>query len=88
NNSTNESVTAASVLVKGTTDGTYTSDKGTFSLKVKSLPVTLIISSVGFASKEVEVTTADAGDINLTVSEQLGQDVVVSATRVAQRILE
>jgi outer membrane receptor protein involved in Fe transport len=89
NSSTKEAASAVSVTVKGTSTGTYTDDKCNFRLSVKSLPVTLIISSIGYEMQEVTVSGADEPvNVNLKPSNSLGQEIVVSATRVAQRILE
>ena len=83
-----ESIPAVSVTVKGTSVGVYTNDKGEFSLTVASLPVTLVFSSIGFETKEVNVTSAAAVEVKLSAASSLGQEIVVSATRVATRILE
>src|SRR5262245_25823355 len=88
NSSTTESVPAVSVTVKGGKQGTFTDDKGNFSLTVTKLPVTLVFSSVGFATKEVEVTSATNLTVDLAPSTQLGDEVVVAATRAPQRGLE
>jgi outer membrane receptor protein involved in Fe transport len=87
NNSSNESVGAVSVVVKGTDNGTYTDANGNFSLNVASLPVTLIFSSIGYQTTEVVADKADI-QVSLKTSTELGTDVVVSASRVPQRILE
>lgn len=89
NSSTKEAASAVSITVKGGNIGTFTDDKGNFKLTVKSLPVTLIVTSVGYELQEVTVSNADQPvDIDLKASNSLGQEIVVSATRVAQRILE
>ena len=72
NNSTKETLPAVSVLVKGTSQGTYTDSKGDFKLTVTKLPVTLVISSVGFEDKEISVTDASAIDVELTQATSLG----------------
>ena len=56
NNATGENASAVSVVVKSTGEGTYTDDKGNFTLHVKSLPVTLEFTSVSFQKQEKEVT--------------------------------
>ena len=87
--SNGEVLPAVSVTVKGTSAGVYTNDRGEFSIYVPSLPVTLIISSVGFETKEVAVSSASQSvDVTLATASSLGQEIVVSATRVATRILE
>lgn len=87
---TGEPVPAVSITVKDSYEGTFTNDKGTFSLRVnKSLPLTIDISSIGY--KMQEVTVADAASalvINLEPQSTLGQEVVVAATRTPSRIIE
>ena len=53
NSSTKENVTAVSITVKGTSKGAFTDDNGNFRVSVAKLPVTLVISSVGFENKEI-----------------------------------
>jgi outer membrane receptor protein involved in Fe transport len=84
-----ENVAAVSVTIKGSDVGTFTDDRGNYSITAKSLPVTLMFSSVGFTAQEIAVTSASQQvNINFVATEALGQEVVVSATRVAQNILE
>ncbi|OZA62916.1 MAG: hypothetical protein B7X72_11160, partial [Sphingobacteriia bacterium 39-39-8] len=85
-----EAVSAVSVTVKGGTTGTFTDDKGNFKLTtVQKLPITVIISSVGYTNKEVVVKSADqVVDIELEAAFTLGDEVVVAASRVPERILE
>jgi outer membrane receptor protein involved in Fe transport len=89
NSATKEKVAAVSVTVKGTGEGTFTDDNGNFKLNVAKLPVTLLISSIGYELQEI--TVADAGTVvkvDFKPSNVLGQEVVVSATRTSQKILE
>src|ERR1044072_7304153 len=88
NTLTKETLPAVSVLVKGTSQGTFTDSKGDFKLTVAKLPVTLVISSAGFEDKEISVTDALRMDVDLSPAATLGQEVVVAATRTPQRILE
>ncbi len=88
NATSSENVPAVSVVVKGTSQGTYTNSDGAFSLKVAKLPVTLVFSSIGYETQEVTVTDASPIKVSFTVNNALGQEVVVSATRAPQRILE
>jgi outer membrane receptor protein involved in Fe transport len=89
NSSTKEGSSAVSVTVKGGSTGTFTDDKGNFRLTVKSLPVTLVFTSVGYELQEKTVSNAgEIVNIDFKPSNSLGTDIVVSATRVAQRILE
>ena len=91
NVTTGEPVIAASILVKGSNvAGTFTDDRGNFKLSVKqSFPLILVVSSVGFAAKEVSVENGAASlSITLETAYVLGQEVVVSASRTPERILE
>jgi len=90
NATSNESLSAVSVLLKGSTIGTYTDEKGYFKLTFsQSLPVTLVISSIGYAGKEVTVSsTAEPLSITLNPAYELGQEIVVGASRVPERIME
>ncbi len=89
NAGTNENSSAVSVIIKGTDIGTFTNDKGDFSISAKSLPITLVFSSVGYEAQEVTVSSAAAVvEVSLNPSSSLGQEVVVSASRVAEKILE
>jgi outer membrane receptor protein involved in Fe transport len=90
NNVTSESVPAVSITVKGASAGTFTDDKGNFRLSTsQKLPITIVISSIGFETKEVEITSAgEALQLNLVPALSLGTEVVVSASRVPERILE
>lgn len=89
NGLTKESVSAVSVSIKGSLAGTYTDDKGNFSITVSKLPVTLIFTSIGFEMQEITVSAASTSLlVQFTPSNKLGQEVVVSATRTSQKILE
>jgi outer membrane receptor protein involved in Fe transport len=88
NSNTKEGAGAVSITIKGASTGTFTDDKGNFKITVKSLPVTLLISSVGYELKEVTITSAGFTQVEFVPSAALGQEVVVSATRVPQKIME
>lgn len=92
NASGGETLSSVSVVIKGTSVGTFTDAKGNFSLNVPSnvkFPLTLVLSSVGFGFKEIQVQASGAvSEILLQPSSVLGEEVVVSATRTPQRILE
>ena len=85
-----EAITAVSVSVKGGTTGTFTDDKGVFKFStVQKLPFKLVFSSVGYSDKEVNVTTNNqVVNVEIETSFTLGNEVVVSASRVPERILE
>ncbi|WP_316816068.1 TonB-dependent receptor [Pedobacter nyackensis] len=89
NSATQEGVGAVSIHVKNSSEGTYSDDRGRFQLTVKKkFPIVLILSSIGFETKEVSVESSTTGlDISLNPTSILGQEVVVSASRMAQKKL-
>ena len=77
------------ILVKGKVQGTVSDTDGNFSLDVAESPVTLVFSIVGYESQEIEVSSSVSDlDIKLSESILLGSEVVISASRVEQSILE
>ena len=89
NSQSKESVEAVSIGIKGTSVGTFSNDKGEFKLSVsQKFPITLIINSIGFNPQELVVESA-LQDLNvqLLTKSILGQEVVVSASKVPQKIL-
>ncbi len=90
NTKSSEVVSAVSITIKGTTLGTFTDDKGNFKLTTtQKLPFTLVFSSVGFADKEVQVTTNNqVVNVSIDAKFTLGDEVVVAASRVQERIIE
>ena len=89
NLSNGEPLPAVSVTVKGTSDGDFTDDRGRFSIKSKHpLPLTIVVSSIGFAGQEIPVNSFSTPlKIDLAPSEAVGQEIVVSASRSAQKKL-
>jgi outer membrane receptor protein involved in Fe transport len=86
---TKEGVNAASVSVKGGSEGAFTDQNGAFKLTVKSLPVTLVFTSVGFESQDVNVTDASSPlTVSFNPASTVGQEVVVAASRLPQSLLE
>jgi len=52
-------ITGATIRVKGQNDGTVSDIQGNFRLKIKTLPTTLVVSSVGFKNQEIDVYEAN-----------------------------
>jgi len=90
NNTNKDVIPAVSVTVKGGTSGTFTDERGNFKLVTNQKPpFTIVISSVGFEAKEFEVKNeSDVIQVDLVPVASLGVEVVVSASRVPERILE
>lgn len=72
-----EPVANASVVVKGTANGTNTADDGTFTITAAK-GATLVVSNVNYATKEVKVGDDNTINIELTaVAGNLDQVIVV-----------
>lgn len=85
-----EPLVGANVELKGTTDGTITDNEGDFSLTISaSPPFTLVISYVGYNEDEVRVT-GDETDLLIILEKESSflNEIVISASRVEERILE
>jgi TonB-dependent starch-binding outer membrane protein SusC len=72
-----EALVGATVLEKGTSNGTITDLEGAFSLNVRSNESVLVISFTGFGSKEETVGSRSMIDVSLTDGVNLDQVVVV-----------
>jgi len=86
---TNETMIGSNVVIKGTTTGTTTDLDGNFTIEVDSLPVKLQITFIGYGKKDI--TVEDAGTpliIDMEMTAFAGQEVVVSASRVSETIME
>ena len=84
-----EPLIGASVVIKNTTTGVVTDYDGAFSLKADKdlLPLTLVVSYLGYATKEVEVTTADER-LKIVLSDNaviIDQDIVVTGQRISEK---
>lgn len=74
---TGESLIGASVIEKGTKNGATTGIDGDFSLKVSSADATLVVSYVGYATKEVKLAGRTDVTIELDEDTQTLDEVVV-----------
>jgi iron complex outermembrane receptor protein len=78
------------VAIKNTSTVTVTNDQGEFYIKTQiKYPFTLVFSGVGFKTQEVQVLTAQTKvSVELNTENTLLNEVVVSASRVEERILQ
>src|SRR5690242_17328891 len=74
----NSPIGGATISIKGKTQSVAANADGSFTLNVPSGEATLLISSVGFETKELKVNTA-SNNITVTLNEDYTQlsDVVV-----------
>lgn len=87
---TGATLPGVNIRVEGKVVGTITLSDGTYSLTVNQAPpLTLIFSYVGYETQSVEITSATNTDLDITMVEQviLGQEVVVSASRIEESVL-
>ena len=88
---TSETLAGVNIIVKGRVAGTISDTNGQFNLKVaQSPPFTLSFSFIGFKTQEIEIKDANTTGLELVMEEQLllGQEVVVSASRMEESILK
>lgn len=88
--STNAPVSGASLVIKGKLTGTTTDENGNFKLNTTAaLPLTLVVTGVGFQKQEVTVSSASQPvAIGLSSQTELLNEMVVTASRVEESILE
>ncbi|UHG93896.1 TonB-dependent receptor [Spirosoma oryzicola] len=78
---TGEALIGASITIKGTTNGSATDANGEFNLITgQKLPFTLIVSSVGYLKKEVQINESRV-EIRLDANTTQLEDVVISSRR-------
>lgn len=73
---TGELLVGAHIIVKGTTQGATTNLDGEFTMRVSSLPITLLLTYVGYVSKELKINEV-SGLIEITLNAQEELDAVV-----------
>jgi iron complex outermembrane receptor protein len=77
------------VVVKGKVIGTTTDFDGNFDLKLNmALPITLQFSMVGYKMVEYNAANTDAIKISLDEEVIMGQEVIVSGSRVDENIMQ
>lgn len=74
---TGDPLIGATIIHKGTTEGTITDFDGKFSLENMQLGDTLLFSYTGYGDEELAILTADYVKISLRLNAQVIEDVVV-----------
>jgi iron complex outermembrane receptor protein len=83
--SSGEGLPFINVLVKGTSNGTTTDDNGEFNIIVKELPVNLVVSSMGFKTKVINVSNSSYLTITIQDGNESLEEIVVIGSRNAKR---
>lgn len=84
--SSGQPLPGANIVIKGTATGTTTDFDGNFTLTVQDFPVTLVISSVGFATQEINLTESTFVQVSLQDGLFL-DEVVITGTRSKPRTI-
>ena len=77
-------IPGATVLIKGTNNGTATAVDGTFSISSNPQAI-LVVSSIGYISKEVPVNNQNTIEITLSQDLKMLDEVVVTAYGTANK---
>jgi iron complex outermembrane receptor protein len=83
--SSGEGLPFINVLVKGTSNGTTTDDNGEFNIIAKELPVNLVVSSMGFKTKVINVSNSSYLTITIQDGNESLEEIVVIGSRNAKR---
>lgn len=85
-----ETIPGVNIKLSGKAIGTTTDFDGNFSIKIASAPPFFLeISAVGYRSQKVEVSKKDqALTINLIENETSLDEIVISASRTPERVME
>ncbi len=86
----NQPIPDANIQVVGDKSGTVTDSDGKFTLNSsKSLPFTIVVTSLGHETKKVNIATNNQNvNVKLVGEETKLNEVVVSASRTPERVLE
>jgi outer membrane receptor protein involved in Fe transport len=88
---TGEPLAGVNIIVKGRVLGTISNTKGEFSLSINQPPpVTLVFSFIGYSTQEIVIATENTTNLTVSLEESvlLGQEVVVTASRVEESIIK
>ena len=85
-----EPLIGANIIVVGSSDGTITDFDGTYSFNTsQSFPLTLLVSFTGYNSQEIALDApSESVDVTLSEGVLLGDDVVISASRRKEKVIE
>ena len=87
-NSKNEPVSGANVKVSGEDSSVASDFDGSFKLNASKPTITLEVTMIGFETKKVKATSGTKATIMLQELETKLNEIVVSASRTPERVLE
>ncbi len=71
-------IAGANILVKGTTNGAISDFDGNYSIQVNNFPTILVVSYLGYETKEVAVSSASTLNITLVESATSLDEIVIT----------
>ena len=71
-------VAGASVLLKGTTKGVSADEKGAYSISIPTTTKTLVVTGIGFTTREMSVGAGNVVNVTLVSSDKNLEEVVVT----------
>lgn len=80
-----EPIESASVMEKGTQNGTYTNAQGQFTLRVASTSATIVVSAVGQVTQEIALNGRNQLDVQLAANNANMEEVVVTALGISRK---
>ncbi|HSU26796.1 MAG TPA: SusC/RagA family TonB-linked outer membrane protein [Chitinophagaceae bacterium] len=86
-NEKGEPVVGATVTVKGTSVATATNERGEFSIEYNGTISTLLVSSIGYSSREIAVSGRNAIEITLQIAiSTLDESIVMAYGNTTRRL--
>jgi len=79
-------IPGASILIKGSNQGTQTDAEGNFSLNIKDEKSVLVISTIGYISQEILMGNRIQIDISLKVDSKALEEVIVVGFGTQKRV--
>jgi outer membrane cobalamin receptor len=83
---TQKPIQGVSIRVKGKLAGTQTNANGSFSISLK-IPASIVVTMIGYEAQTIDITNNQAINISLSPSNSELDPIVVTASRVEERIL-
>ena len=82
----NDPIIGANIIFKGTAEGTTSDWDGSFEIKTeRALPLTFIVSYIGYADKEIEVIENKRLTIVLSEDAAVLEEIVVKGSRISDK---
>lgn len=83
---TQDPLIGANILIKGTTQGNIANDEGYFSIPVIKFPVTLVVSYIGYQTKEISISKESSKlRILLSTDNTTLQEIQITDSRITEK---